>query len=538
MATPRWVQMYTVSSGIGLTSYLNAGHVLDYMYGRGTPPSLQGTIPSQLPITITSTACNLLITMNDGSASTSKIFTLASGVNRDPRVLARDITDMMHREYPTNTPIWTNANCGWWSNGFKVNAGICGHNASVQIDYTANSAAELLGFTHGTVAYGSDNYRLPDGEIAAGNKSTNTWSGSVSVSGTSFKGAWDEWVAVAVNSDGGSGQGTAAIITHASGTYPGTVTLGGVYNYSDDTVYHVQVSVSGSASYMTGVKDAVPLMTWYGTGGDTTMSGSAIQLLYADQPYPLGNKGLWIKFSNSPFSYPGDAWMISASGILDGSNYQWGSAMRKIIWSSHKGDTEWTQQSTSTYGNYFRVGRGGVYIAANQDYNVAPGDTLRVRVPGPVPYLFDTSSINLGNITVTTTSSIFAIRFDLIAGAVELTNVKYSLLSNGGMGYHDGTNTAFRYGTVGRGNKATATLYDVEWWNGVTAADMVPPQPSYLYDIDANLTVVSTADDSKSIGIDPFDALCSDYIFGAIQLGADESGQKTVVYRCYFDYSE
>jgi hypothetical protein len=538
MALPRWVEMYTVSSGIGLTSYMNAGHNLDYMYGRGTLPSLRGATPSQIPITITSSTSDLMITMNDGLASTSKIFTLASGTNLDPRMIARDITDRMHREYPTNSPIWTSAYCRWWYNAFEICAGICGHNASVKVDYTANSAAGTLGFTHGVTAYGSDNDRFADGGVAAGNKTTNTWSGSMTVSGTSFKGAWDEWTAVAVNSDAGANQGTAAIITHASGTYPGTVTLGGVYNYSDDSVYHVNVSVSGSASYMTGVKDAVPLMTWYGTGGDTTMSGSAIQLLYPNQPYPLGNKGLWIKFSNAPFSYPGDSWMIVASGIIDGNNYQWGSVMRKIIWSSHKGDTEWTQQSTATFNNYFRIGRGGVYVAANQNYNVAPGDTIRVRVPGPVPYRYDITSINLGNITVTTSSRVFAVRFDLIGGAVELTNVKFSLLNNGGMGYHDGTNTAFRFGTVGCGNKATATLYDVEWWNGVTVSDMIPPKPTYLYDIDANLTVVSTADDSKSIGIDPFDALASDYIFCAIQLGADESGQKTVIYRCYFDYTE
>jgi hypothetical protein len=538
MATPRWVEMFTTNTGIGLASYMNAGHTLDYMYGRGTTPSLRGDTPSQIPLTLDSTQCDLMITMNDGLASTSKIFTIASGVSLDPRVLARDLTDRMHRDHPVNNPIWTNANCRWWENGFQINAGICGHNASVRVDYTANSAATALGFTHGVAAYGSDNDRLENGGVAAGNKTTNTWSGVISTSGTSFAGAWDEWTAVAVNSDGGANQGTAAILTHASGTYPGTVTLGGIYNYSDDTIYHVDVSVSGSASYMNGVKDAVPLMTWYGTGGDTTMSGSAIQLLYPDQPYPLGNKGLWIKFNNAPFSYPGDSWTISASGILDGNNYQWGSVMRKIIWSSHKGDVEWTQQSTATFNNYFAIGRGGVYVAANQDYNVAPGDAIRVRVPGPVPYTYDSTSINLGNITVTTASRVFCVRFDLTGGAIELTNVKYSLLNNGGMGYHDGVNTSFPFGTVGRGNKASATLYDVEWWDGITVQDLIPPKPSYLYDIDANLTVVSTADDSKNIGIDPFDALISDYIFCAIRLGADESGQKTAVYRCYFDYTE
>lgn len=541
MAIPRWVEMYTNSSGVGLSSYLNAGHTHDYMYGRGTPAVLQASAPSEIPMTITSSNSELMVTMNDGLSASSKTFTLASGVNLDPRMIARDITDKMHREYPVNHPIWTQAYCLWWGNNFELRSGIAGMNASTKVEYVANSAAATLGFTHGVTAYGSDNNRLYNGEISAGNKTTNTWSGSVTLSGTSFAPAWDEYTVTAINSDAGAGQGSASIITHASGTYPGTVTLGGIYNFTTGTTYHLSVSVSGSASYMNGVKDACPVMDWYADpgGGDTTSSGS-IQLLYPNYPYPLGNKGLWIKFSNAPFSYPGDAWQIQASGIVTpvGFDYQWGSAMRKVIWSSIKGDVEWDYQNTAPYNSYFRVGRKGIYVSANQDYNVAPGDTLRFRVSGPVPYRYDITSINLGNITVTTSSRVFAVRFDLIGGAVELTNVRFSLLDNGGMGYHDGVNTAFRYGTVGAGQPAVNTDYDVGWWNQVNVQDLVTPKPDYLYAIDENLTEVSTADDSKVVGIDPFDSLVSDYIFAAIMLGADESGQKTVVYRCYFDYTE
>lgn len=542
MAQPRWVEMYTNSSGIGLSAYLNAGHTLNYMYGRGTPPGLRGDKPSEIPINITSTTADLKITMNDGTSATSKVFTLASGTNLDPRVIARDITDKMHREYPTNNPVWTHAYCLWWNEAFELRGGIAGVNASVAVDYTANSAATKLGFTHGVTAYGSDNNRLYGGGIAAGNKTTNTWSGSMSVSGTSFAAAWDEYMVVAINQTDPvtPGQGSATVQTHASGSYPGTVTLGGVYNYTDNTTYHVNVAVSGSSSYMNGITGSVPVMTWYGVGGDTVASGSQ-ELLYPNYPYPLGNKGLWVKFSNSPFTYPGDDWQIQASGILapSGYNYQWGSALRKVIWSSYRGDTEWDYQDTATFGNYFRVGRKGIYVSANQDYSVAPGDTLRIRLSGPVPYRYDISSINLGNITVTTTSRVFCVRFDVIGGAVELTNAKFSLLDDGGMAYHDGTNTAFRWGTVGAGQEGSSgSDFDVQWWNNVVATDMVAPKPDYLYAIDENLEEVSTADDSKTIGIDQFDGLVSDYIFNAIQLGADESGAKTVIYRCYYDYTE
>ena len=541
MAIPRWVEMYTNSSGVGLSAYLNAGHTQDYMAGRGTPAVLHGSLPPSMPITITSSNSNLLISMNDGLSGNSKTITLASGTNLDPRVMARDITDRMHRDYPVNTPIWTQAYCLWWGDGFSLHTGIAGLNASVSVQYTANSAAATLGFTEGVVSYGSDNNRLYKGGIAAGNKTTNTYSGSISVSGTSFAGAWDEYTVVAINSDAGLGQGSARLITHASGTYPGTVTLGGIYNHSTSTTYHVTVTTSGSASYMNGVLNAVPTMSWYVDygSGDVSASGTT-QLLYPKLPYPLGTKGLWIKFSNAPFGYPGDAWQIQASGIIapTGYDYQWGSAMRKVIWSSIKGDVQWNYQSTQTYGNYFPIGTKGIYVAANQNYNVSPGDTFRFRVPGPVPYNYDLTSINLGNITVTTSSRVFCARFDLIGGATELTTVKFSLLDDGGMAYHDGINTAIRFGTVGPGQPAVTQSYQVEWWNQVNVQDLVPPQPSYLYAINANLTEVSTADDSQVIGVDPFDALISDYIFSAVMLGADESGQKTMVYRCYYDYTE
>lgn len=544
MATPRWVEMYTTNSGsVGLSATWNAGHTLSHMKGRGLPPALRGSTPAEVPVTLTPVTSDLKITMNNGVSATSKTFTLISGTNLSPRVIARDITDKMHREYPVNDPIWTHAYCFWNYDAFEIRGGVCGLNASVSVDYTANSAADKLGFTHGVTANGSDNNRLYGGEPAADGKTTNTWSGTISVSGTCFAGSWDEYTIAAVNNDAGTAQGSASIVTHASGTYPGTVTLGGIYNYSEDTTYHVNVTVSGSASYMNGVLGAVPVLDWYGTGGDPTSYGS-VELLYPNYPYPLGNKGLWIKFSNAPFSYPGDSWQILASGILapSGYNYQWGSAMRTVIWSSLKGDTSWditpNNGNTATYGNYFAIGRKGVYIAADQDYNVAAGDTLRVRVPGPVPYRYDVASVNLGNITVTTASRIFAMRFDLPAGAVELTNVKFSLLDDGGMGYHDGVNTAFRFGTVGEGQPAVTTSYDVEWRDGVVVTDLVPPTPEYLYSSVSNLAEVSTADDSQTIGISPFDGLISDYIFNAIQLGADESGQKTVVYRCYYDYTE
>jgi hypothetical protein len=542
MAIPRWTEMFTNSSGVGLSSYLNAGHAQNNMYGRGTPAVLTGTMPAEIPITITSSNSDLAIVMGDGLETNSKTITLSSGINLDPRVIARDITDKMHREYPVNTPLWTQAYCLWWRNNFEIRTGIAGLEASIRLNTCSNNAADTLGLPVSAEAiHGSNNNRLYDGGIAAGNKTTNTWSGTVTVDGTSFAGSWDEYTVVAINSDAGLGQGSASIITHASGTYPGVVTLGGVYNYTLGSTYHVSVTVSGSASYMNGVKDACPVLDWYSdpASGDTTSSGS-IQLLYPNYPYPLGNKGLWVKFSNAPFSYPGDAWMIQASGIVapEGYDYQWGSAMRKIIWSSIRGDVEWAYQDTATYGDSFRVGRKGIYVTADQNYSVAPGDVLRIRVPGPVPYLFDITSINLGNITVTTSSRVFAVRFDLIGGAIELTNVRFSLLDNGGMAYHDGVNTAVRFGTVGPGQKAVNQDYDVEWWNEVVVQDLVPTKPDYLYAIDANLTEVTTADDSKVIGIDPFESLISDYIYCSVMLGADESGQKTMVYRCYFDYTE
>lgn len=545
-AMARFVEYNPTSSGMDI-GYPNVYATNPSCYGRGIPAWVRGYTPSAIPINIDSSNNTLRLRIYNGSTSAAKDFILASGISLDPRMISRDITDKMHQQPPVNSPEWTCAYCFWNYNGFEIRSGCAGASGWIQIEDPpgGNSAADTLGFTsdkRNVQFSGQDDdrlYRDVDGTIYTGakNKITNTYSGSTSSSGTSWAGGFDEYVIVAVDSTGGGG---ATIQSHDSGAYPGTITIGGIYNHSTSTTYKINVSISGSTSYMNGTLGNVPAMTWSGAGGDiTSTSSNPIQLLWPNYPYKLGNQGLWIKFSNAPFSYPGDSWTIVASGIPYTSNdWQFGQLGRYVIWSSLRGDTQWTPQPTSS--DYFQIGTKGLFIKPDYSYPVACGDTFRVRLPGPVPYQYDISSINLGNITVSTSSRIFCVSFQLIGGAVELTNVKFGLLSDGGMAWHypDGSKTAFRWGTVGPGQSASSQGYNIEWRNGVNVSDLIPPKPGYLYAIDQNLLVVATADDSKTIGVSPMESLMSDYIFNAITLAAEESGAKTITYRCYFDYTE
>jgi hypothetical protein len=124
----------------------------------------------------------------------------------------------------------------------------------------------------------------------------------------------------------------------------------------------------------------------------------------------------------------------------------------------------------------------------------------------------------------------------LLGGAVELTNVKYGLLDDGGMSQHNGVDTYFSWGTTGPGQEAVDGDLHWQWRNGVDKTDLTQSR-SYIYAYDKDLQEVSTADDSKTIGVSSFDGLQSDFIWNAIRLGADESSAKTIAYRCYFDYS-
>jgi hypothetical protein len=150
--------------------------------------------------------------------------------------------------------------------------------------------------------------------------------------------------------------------------------------------------------------------------------------------------------------------------------------------------------------------------------------------------------LNYGNVTVSTEASVKSVIFEIVSGAIEMSTVKFGLQSHGTFQHHNMNNsdTFFRFGTVGLGQKAgSSPVSGLEWRSNVVAADIASDTPpSYLYATKRNLSVVSDADASQTIGASGFMGMTSDPIFLNIKLGASEVGaNSTINYRIFFDYS-
>jgi hypothetical protein len=128
-----------------------------------------------------------------------------------------------------------------------------------------------------------------------------------------------------------------------------------------------------------------------------------------------------------------------------------------------------------------------------------------------------------------------------MSGAVEIDTVKFGLQDHGTFSHHNEGNsdTNFRFGTIGPGNTAGTGDNEYEWRANVTAADIssdVPP--SYLYATEDNLSVVTDADSSETIGVSTYMGMVADPMWLNIKLGSSEVGaNSTINYRIYFDYS-
>jgi hypothetical protein len=129
--------------------------------------------------------------------------------------------------------------------------------------------------------------------------------------------------------------------------------------------------------------------------------------------------------------------------------------------------------------------------------------------------------------------------FEIYSGAVEMSTVKFGLQSHGSFSHHNSGNndTKFRFGTVGPSNTAgTSPTNGVEWYPNIAAADIdSDTPPTYLHSTEDNLSVVSDADNSESIGNV---GLMSDPIWMNIKLGSSETGANSSINkRMYYDYS-
>jgi len=523
VATTRWVS-YPVEAGGLVTDGNGSGFKGKVGYCRATA-SVGDTF------TIGPTTNRLYLSM-DGDAG--PYITMYSGSNIDPRFLARDITEKMH-DLGKVSEKWDAAKCVWTNNKsegncFEIYSGTLGSSSSVVVTTGgSNDGAALLGF-----ATSHEQGGLAD---------TNGFSGDISVTGD-YYGFLDEKYTIVITNDsyseaGSAPRGIGTPTKAASNSYDGMLVTGGVFNGSSDLTYTLAIDVT-NGSTMGGSTGNVPRLSWISSGADS--STAATELLFPNYWYKVGDFGLMVKFTDAVFNQVSPAWTIGCkkTDYVGGTNASGPVGIAEYVWASDRGEMSLAPVITSS-GASTQLGTRGLSVTFNpiglDNFNA--GDEFHVICTAPKPANYNITSLNYGNVTVSTESSVKCVVFEIESGAVEMSTVKFGLQSNGTFDHHNAGNndTEFRFGTVGPDNIAGANPSNgIEWWPNVVPGDIDDnTSPSYLYHTKANLAVVSTADDSETIGNL---GLMSDPMWVGIKLGSSETGaNSTINMRLYFDYS-
>lgn len=499
---------------------------------KGTAGYCRATASVGDTFTISPTTNRLYITIDGDSAP---YITMYSGTNLDPRFLAKDITEKMHA-LGKNNDRWDAAKCIWTNdktegNCFEIHSGTLGSSSSVSVSLEGtNSGASVLGF--GTTT--------EQGGLA----SANGFNGNVTVSGT-YYGFQDETYKVMITNDTYAEatvapRGIGTPTKDASNSYDGTLFTGGVFSGGSDITYTISIDVTNGTT-MGGGTSNVPRMSWTSSGGDS--STTATELLYPKHWYKVGDFGLMVKFTDAVFNQASPAWTIVCKkpDYIGGTNATGPVGIAEYVWSSDRGDMSSIPIVTSS-GTPTQLGKRGLSIAFNPSGspdNFNAGDIFYVLCKAPKPDNYNITSLNYGNVTVSTESDVKCVVFEVESGAVEVSTVKFGLQSHGTFTHHnEGNNdTMFRFGTVGPENNAGINPNNgIEWYPDVTPGDIDnDTPPTYLFNTRANLPVVATADASESIGNT---GLMSDPMWVNIRLGSSETGaNSTINMRLYFDYS-
>lgn len=509
-ATTRWVEFSTTASGSADTGNGAAG--------KGTRGYTQSDSGSGDSFSISSTNNRLYITVDGG---TEHYITIMSGTNLDPRLIARDISEKMH-----NTAYgggWDFAQCAWENNVFKLYSGTLGSSSSMAVASGTNTAHTTLGWS---VASAS----------ATGSGTINTYPGDITISGTNG-GFFDEIYKVVIS----SAETVGTPVRDGSNTATADITAVGAFNNSSDIVYYIDIDVTNGTTMGAGTGN-VPTLTWTSTGNVDDNPGDPIELLYPNYWYHIGTKGLMVKFSDGVFVTCDDAWTVSCTAPVyaQGTNTNAAVGTAKYIYCSSRGDASSLNDGpeTTVLAGFSELGKRGLYVGFDSG-TLYRRDEFYVLCKGPQPTSYGISNVYYGNVTISTDSPVKCVMFEVTSGAVEISTVKFGLQSHGSFNHHDENNddTYFRFGTVGPGNNASST--NIEWRANVSSSDISSDTPpSYLYATKENLSVVSDADNSESIGYSAYCGMTSDPIFIGIHLGASEVGaNSTMNYRCYFDYS-
>ena len=516
-AVTRWVQYDISEAGV-------AGTGGGTVWGRGTPGYSFATASVDDAFNIGTTNNRLYIKV-DGLPASPLGITLASGVELDPRFVAKDISEAMHNTGQA-TAAWDEAQCVWDDNQFKLFSGTLGSSASITVWSGTNTAHLELGWGTSTEGGGTVNN-------STGSPNANT-DNYITVSGT-YNGFFNETYRIVVNKEVSIGTPSKG----GTNSYTGTITTGGAYNWNTTVVYTLSISTTNGTTMGAGTGN-VPKVSWESTGNID--DGADLELLYADYWYKIGTKGLMVKFSDAIFNTCDPAWDITCTLVVhaEGSNTSAPIGTAQFVWGSSRGDDADIAYTTSV--GWTRLGSRGLYVKFTGVANLTAGDEFTVICIPPQPSAYDITNLNYGNVTVSTEAPVRNVIFEILSGAVEIDTVKFGLQNHGNFEHHgEGNNdTYFRFGTVGPGNNAGNSPMDgFEWRTNVTASDIssdVPP--SYLYATKEGLAVVADADSSENIGTSVAAGMVADPIWLNIKLGASEVGaNSTINYRIYFDYA-
>ena len=477
--------------------------------------------------------------------------TLASGTDLDPRFVARDIEFKLHSADSSDD--YKFAQCNWRNGGggnnddnsFIIYTGQTGNNGGANdVTVTAptsssRDARTLLGF---------DTVVETAGSTSSATQSS-AYTGTVTTSG-SYSGQFDDYYTIMISSNESVGDP----VPNGGNTYAGTSETGGIWTGSGFDDYVVTIDTTNGSTMGAGAGNVPSFTVTDSPGADA--NANAIELLYQNHWYDVGDLGARIRFTDAVFGN-GDTFQIAAI-TASGGGGSVGAAT--YIWSSYQEDSSKSPGSnggatispitTTDASGGSQLGTRGVTVSFGDSGTLVAADRFSVFCRGPQPTDSDVTQLNFGNVTVSTSSSVKTVWFELISGAVSMSTVKFSLQSDGTFSNHDqGDNdTKFRYGSAGGGNASAGSgaqandqlefPVDGNGLGRIVATDIdSDTPPSYLFATQEDLAVVSSADDAESVG-NYLEAAVSDFIWLAIKLGANETGaNSTINYRMFFDFS-
>ncbi len=511
---------------------------------EGTRGLQRGTANTSDTFTIPGSVTNQMKINIDGAAGPAPYqITLSSGTDLDPRFIARDIQRKIQAAgaginsgFENCQVEFSNYKSGNGFGQFVIRSGTTDTGSTVAITAGDSSVLSILGLNSLATENGT-NDRL--GTTTDG--INGAYTGTATVSGT-YRGAFDDMYQLVIGQDqnvgsSANGGGNTFGVSNA-----GIASAGGFWNGDVTDTYTVTISTVNGQTVGGGTGN-VPTFTVTSTQADNI--ATAQEILYSDEPYYIGTFGLTLSWTDAPFG-SGDTFTIicTKQTTVDGSNATGAVATAEYQSRSLLGDDSTVSIVTSVGGT--ALGRKGLTIGFSDSGVLTPGDEFKVVCKGPTPEAYGITNMVYGNVTVTTESALKAHQFEIMAGAVDMSSVKFSLQNDGTFSHHNAgdSDTYFRFGTAGFGKPGDGVSNPnegPEWTISVTAADLAVAKttgntgaPIHLDSTVPDLAVVSSADNAEDVGNR---SMVSDFIWTGIRLGAQESGANSSInYRLYFDF--